>query len=93
MKHAPIKEDRCYVVAILVLCMCIAMQVLGAPIMLWDPQSEVDRFGGAVSEGFSIPAAVFIISHQQPYRLQDESPHLVQSTAFAESLFRPPAFS
>lgn len=51
----PMPDTRTTFVVIGLLCLCIVMQMLGAPMTLWDAQSVSDPFGSSVVEGFSIP--------------------------------------
>ena len=70
-----------------------SMQALGAPITLWNPQTDGDTFTASVLEGFSIPPALSIVIRPQSSPLQDFSPYRLQSAPLIDSLFRPPAIS
>ena len=82
-----------YVLALTMICLCIGMQALGAPITLWNPQTDGDTFTASVLEGFSIPPALSIVIRPQSSPLQDFSPYRLQSAPLIDSLFRPPAIS
>lgn len=93
MKHAPITDVRCFIGGIILLCICIGMQTLGAPVTLWDPQTEGDTLTESLLEGFSIAQTALIVSGPLGCTIQGESSDLLQSLTLTQSLFRPPPFS
>ena len=38
------------------LCLCVTMQMLGAPISLWDIDDSFNKSESSASEGFSVPS-------------------------------------
>ena len=43
--------------AVLVVCICILMQMLGTTMTLWDLAIDLDSVNAALLEGFSLPAS------------------------------------
>ena len=76
--------------ALVLLCFCVFMQVLGAPTTLWDFDLEFDQTNAPVLEGYSLPA---VVSHTQPSctaAFIDYASELLRYCLHAHSLFRPP---
>jgi hypothetical protein len=93
MKHPSITHNRYFIGGIILLCICIGMLALGAPVTLWDPQTEGDTFTESFLEDASIPTTAFIISGSLNCTVQGESSDPLQSLTLTQSLFRPPRFS
>jgi len=77
--------------AIIVLCACVLMQMLGVPATLWNPSVIPDTLGSSLFiEGFSIPASAPAVFHVfiafLPESLQ-QNPHI---PLLSQSLFHPP---
>jgi hypothetical protein len=78
------------VCALLFLCFCVFMQVLGAPMTLWDFDLEFDPANAPFLEGYSLPT---VVSHTQPSRTVafiDYASESLRYCLHAHSLFRPP---
>ena len=77
-------------IAVLVLCLFVFLQMLGVPQTLWDPSANLDTPSASVLEGFSIPPAVprlELPSVRMPHAVLSESAHV---PVLFSSLFRPP---
>ena len=76
--------------ALMLLCFCVFMQMLGAPMTLWDFDLELDAANTPFLEGYSLPT---VVSHAQPSRtvaFVDDASETLRYFLHAHSLFRPP---
>lgn len=79
------------ILAIMILSFCIGMQVLGTTLTLWDVEFVPDNAREALSEGFSLPQNLFLITHTPRYRLEVAiSSDPLKEALLPHSLFRPP---
>lgn len=80
--------------AITILCLCIAMQVLGTTLTLWDLEFVPDNTRETLSEGFSLPQSLFLIAHAPRFRVKvGMSSDPLKEALLPCSLFRPPNFA
>jgi hypothetical protein len=78
------------VCALILLCFCVFMQMLGVPMTLWDFGLELDPLNAPFLEGYSLPT---VVSHVQPSRTVafiDDASETLRYFLHAHSLFRPP---
>lgn len=76
-------------IAIVILCVVVMMQVLGAPVSLWDLNQEYEELSNPIigwtvpsasREVISLPSQFDVISTEEPSR----------GAILVQSLFRPP---
>jgi hypothetical protein len=72
------------------LCLCIAMQILGAPISLWDIHQSVDLAESSPLEELSLPSAAPELSVSRYRKFYAPSPPLEYDILLAQSFFHPP---
>ena len=72
------------------LCLCVAMEILGAPISLWNIYQSLDLVESSPLEEVSLPSAVPELSVSQYRKLYSPSPPLEHDILLARSLFDPP---
>ena len=72
------------------LCLCVAMQILGAPISLWDIHQSVDLLESSPLEELSLPSAAPELSVSRYRKFYSPSPPLEYAILFAQSFFHPP---
>ncbi len=72
------------------LCLCVLMQVLGAPVTLWSPSITQDTLGASILEGFSIPPSLPRLDATSSGILADELILCRRVSLFERSLFHPP---
>ena len=84
-------SQRSVCVVTLALCLCVIVQMLGAPVTLLSAEDVPDEFSGSVLEGLSIPQT------HPPLALSSESLPAVDSLpsvrllVLASEQFHPPA--
>lgn len=79
--------------AVLFICLCVFMQMLGTSMTLWNPDQEIDSVNAQVLEGFSLPTAIMNVPLSLATRIiQNLSPFL-RSLLREQVLFHPPNFS
>lgn len=72
------------------LCLCVAMEILGAPISLWNIYQSVDLLESSPLEELSLPSTVPELSVSQYRKFYSPSPPLEHDILLARSLFHPP---
>jgi hypothetical protein len=72
------------------LCLCIAMQILGAPISLWDIHQSVDLAESSPLEELSLPSTAPELSVARYRKFYAPSPPLEYDILLAQSFFHPP---
>jgi hypothetical protein len=72
------------------LCVCVAMQILGAPISLWDIHQSVDLVESSPLEELSLPSAAPELSVSRYRKFYSPSPPLEYDILLAQSFFHPP---
>jgi hypothetical protein len=72
------------------LCLCVAMQILGAPISLWDIHQSVDLLESSPLEELSLPSAAPELSVSRYRKFYSPSPPLEYAILLAQSFFHPP---
>ena len=77
MKHRPIPHSHYFMGGIILLCISIGMVALGAPVTLWDLETEGDTFTESLLEGFSIVPSTFTVT--DPLRSTVQPTHQVLS--------------
>lgn len=89
--HPGSLDRRGLCVVALALCICVIMQMLGAPVTLLTAGDMFDEFSGSVLEGFSVPQT------PSPLTLASESLPAIEQPLFSHLLvlaseqFHPPA--
>lgn len=76
--------------AVLCLCLCILLQMLGVPGTLLDPASSFDLFGTSILEGPSIPPAAVQPPPAAAFEAVPETSSSLHLPVFAFTLFHPP---
>lgn len=80
--------------AITILSLCIVMQVLGTTMTLWNVDFVPDNAREALSEGFSLPQILFLITHTPQFRVEvGISSDPLKEALLPHLLFRPPNFA
>lgn len=78
------------VVAVIFLCICVFMQMLGVPVTLLSPELSPDTLGASVLEGFSVPPTVpQLTPSSETVPVTDDSPS-VHVPILASVMFHPP---
>jgi len=72
------------------LCLCVAMEILGAPISLLNIYQSVDLLESFPLEELSVPSTVPELSVSQYGKLYSPSPPLEHDILLAQSFFHPP---
>lgn len=78
------------ILSVVMLCVCVAMQVLGAPITLWAPQLSVDVLGASILEGVSIPPVPPMIHTPLTNTSLPDRGDMLRSSLLARNAFHPP---
>ena len=78
-------------VVALVLCLCVVMQMLGAPVTLLSAGDISDEFSGSVLEGFSLPQALPPLTLSSESISAVELPQSAHLFVLASQQFHPPA--
>jgi len=83
--------QRSQYVIVLALCLCVIMQMLGAPVTLLSAGDPSDHFSGSVLEGFSLPQMrpPLIRSSESVSAVEPSQPAHLLVLAFEQ--FHPPA--
>ena len=81
---------RSVCVVALALCLCVIMQMLGAPVTLLHAAEVSDAIAASVLEGFSVPPTLPQLVLSSESNPLTESDSLEYVMAFASMLFRPP---
>jgi hypothetical protein len=79
-----------WVAVIMFLCLCVIMQMLGAPVTLLDPSLSPDTLGASVLEGFSVPPAVPQLTRSSETAPVIDAQPSVHVPLLAFALFHPP---
>ncbi len=74
----------------MLLCLCVTMQALGAPITLWEPHGNDDLLGASILEGFSIPADLLTVVVSAPEWVAFDHLSFVRSAVVLHDVFHPP---
>lgn len=75
---------------IMFLCLCVIMQMLGAPVTLLSPSLASDTLGASVLEGFSVPPTVPQLTlSSETVSVTDAQPS-IHVPILASALFHPP---
>lgn len=77
----------------ILLCLGVFMQLLGAPITLWDAMDSIEGDYESFEEGFAIPATPFLIERQRIAIVVDDRTPAAHSRLHCLSLFHPPPAS
>jgi len=83
------QSSQCVIV--LVLCLCVLMQMLGAPGTLLSAGDSSDYFSGSVLEGFSLPQVVAPLTRSSESVWAVERPGSTHLLVLASEQFHPPA--
>ncbi|MBH0206465.1 MAG: hypothetical protein HP498_11765 [Nitrospira sp.] len=78
-------------VVALALCLCVVMQMLGAPGTLLSAEDISDEFSGSVLEGFSLPQMPPSLTLFFESLSAGELPQSAQLFVLASQQFHPPA--
>jgi hypothetical protein len=84
-------RERGLCVIALALCLCVIMQMLGAPVTLLSAGDTSDDFSGSVLEGFSLPQTRPPLTRSSESVSAVERPRLAQLPILPAGLFHPPA--
>ena len=93
LRHNRFKEGRCGKVCmamVVLLCLCIVVQLLGAPMTLLTPGAAADTPAVSVSEGFSIPSSLSQLTHSVDIVRTTDAQPSVHVLILASALFHPP---
>jgi hypothetical protein len=75
----------------LALCLCVIMQMLGAPVTLLSVEDPSDYFSGSVLEGFSLPQMLSPLTRSSESVSVVERPRPAHLLVLASEQFHPPA--
>lgn len=75
---------------VLLLCLCVFLQVLGAPVTLLNPVEAADTLATSVSEGFSLPSSLPVPAIAVSALSVADVPPSVHVPILASALFHPP---
>lgn len=84
-------RHRSLCVVALVLCLCVIMQMLGAPVTLLAAGDTSDEFSGSVLEGFSLPQTLSPLTRSSESLSAVELPQSAYLFVLASQQFHPPA--
>jgi hypothetical protein len=84
-------RDRSLCVMALALCLCVIMQMLGAPVTLLSAGDTSDDFSGSVLEGFSLPQMRPPLTRSSESVSAVEPPRPAHILVLASEQFHPPA--
>ncbi len=76
--------------AVLVICLCVFMQMLGTTMTLWDLELELDPLNASLLDGLSLPAFSSDVRPSHAVALLEQSRTSSPYFLHAHSLFRPP---
>ena len=72
------------------LCFCVTMQILGAPVSFWDMNETENLVESSLQEECALPSLGIAISVSIHRSLYSPSPPLEYDILLAQSLFHPP---
>ena len=78
--------------AVLFLCVCVILQMLGAPVTLLNPSASSDTLGTSVLEGFSVLPTLPDFVHSSQYISLPNVYPSVHAPLLSSMLFHPPVF-
>ena len=73
-----------------VVCLCVAMNVLGSTMTLWTLQFALEQTDNLVLEGFSLPATMSDVVPAMPVAPSREASSELKKDVNEHSLLRPP---
>lgn len=79
-----------FAVAILLLCLCVFLQMLGVPVTLLGPSVSSDTLGASVLEGFSLPPSLPQLILLPESVIVREVPPMVHVPILTSAVFHPP---
>jgi hypothetical protein len=79
------------ILSVAMLCLCVAMQMLGAPITLWAPQLSVDVLGASILEGVSIPPSPPMVHTSLVNTALPDRGDTLRSSLLPQNAFHPPS--
>ena len=91
--HNRVQEGRCGNVClamVVLLCFCIVVQMLGAPMTLLSPGAAADAPAVSGSEGFSIPSSLSPLTPSVDKALATDEQPSAHVLVLASTLFHPP---
>ena len=90
VRHPAGRKRQSLRLIVIALCLCVMMQMLGAPVTLLSAADISDELAGSVLEGFSVPPARPRLAVFSVFTLVAESRPFVDVLAFATMPFHPP---
>lgn len=90
IQHLVGLRRRSLCVVALALCLCIIMQMLGAPGTLLSAEDISDEFSGSALEGFSLPQALPPLTLSSESISAGELPQSAHLFVLASRQFHPP---
>jgi len=93
LHHNRFQEGRCGKVClamVVLLCLCIVVQMLGAPMTLLSPGAAADAPAVSASEGFSIPSSLSQLTPSVDMVLATDEQPSTHVLVLASTLFHPP---
>ncbi len=81
------RTDRAGYSLIILLCFCVAMQMLGVHVSMWNPVEESDV---VKSLDFSIPPALLRFPLSNPRLAPESIQHSLLTLPLFQSIFHPP---
>ena len=93
LRHNRFQEGRCGKVClamVVLLCLCIVVQMLGAPMTLLSPGAAADAPAVSASEGFSIPSSLSQLTPSVDMVLATDEQPSTHVLVLASTLFHPP---
>lgn len=91
IQHLVGVKRRSACVIALALCLCVVMQMLGAPVTLLSAGDISDEFSGSVLEGFSLPQMFPPLTLSSESLSAVELPQSAHLFVLASQQFHPPA--
>ena len=91
MPHLAGLRRRSLCVVALVLCLCVIMQMLGAPVTLLAAGDTSDEFSESVLEGFSLPQTLPPLTRSSESLWAVELPQSAHLFVLASQQFHPPS--
>ena len=86
-QESQVRRDT-YVV--LLLCLCVALQMLGVPATLLSPAASSNLVSDVNLEGWSLPSTSLNLSVNSQSGIPSSAPFMVYLTIFLTSVFHPP---
>jgi hypothetical protein len=93
LHHNRFQEGRCGKVClamVVLLCLSIVVQMLGAPMTLLSPGAAADAPAVSASEGFSIPSSLSQLTPSVDMVLATDEQPSTHVLVLASTLFHPP---